>query len=186
MLQLAPNVKTRFEIASRKLRDNVMVKRWVSNDYRVKVDLLEEVRAYEVAKGFKPDYIIFDWLGASTEELGANNGVRNSLKAKSYEIDELAKQENITILYYMQAGEQYKNERYINQAHVDECKTAGQKAAAVIGWSALPNKGDGTQLASNGVHQDQQTMSVGKSRFGKGGFFGVMRKFAVQAFDFPK
>lgn len=185
-LIMAPVVQARFDLATERMRSNIRVKRWVNEDFNVILDLKSEIQEFEQAMGAPPAYIIFDWLGASTTELASNNGVRNSLKSKAYQMDAVAKQNNLTILFYMQAGERYKNERFINQEHVDECKGAAAKCPAVIGWSFLPNKGDGTQVASNGVHQDQQFMSVGKSRFGKGGFFQFKRNYGVQKMEFPK
>jgi KaiC/GvpD/RAD55 family RecA-like ATPase len=185
-LLLSPGVQARFDLAAKKMRENVLVKRWIGEEFNLVLDLKAEIAEFERKNGFPPHYIIFDWLGASTEELGSANGVRNSLKSKAYQMDQLAKQTSTTVLFYMQAGEQYKSERFINQSHVDECKGAAAKCAAVIGWSFLPNKGDGVQLAANGVHQDLQFMSVGKSRFGKGGFFQVRRNFAIQRYEFPK
>lgn len=185
-LTLSPTVKGKFDMVVSKLRSHIRVKRWQNEDYDLKLDLSSEIKSFEELMGKPPAYIIFDWLGASSTELGAANGVRNALKAKSFEMDQVAKGQNISILFFMQAGEQFKGERFINQAHVDECKTCGFKSPAVIGWSFLPNKGDGTQLASNGVHQDLQFLSVGKSRFGPGGWFQFKRNFAIQRFEFPK
>lgn len=185
-LIMSPPVKIKYDMVVNKLRSLIRVKRWENEDYDLKLDLTEEIKAFESSMGKQPAYVIFDWLSASSTELGANNGVRNALKAKSYEMDQVAKKNNLSLMFFMQASEQYRNERFINQSHVDECKTCGFKTPAVIGWSALPNKGDGTQLASNGTHLDAQFMSVGKSRFGPGGWFGFKRNYAVQRMEFPR
>lgn len=185
-LVLPPPAKAKFDMAVKKMQENLLVKRWIAEDYNIEIDLAAEVQSFKERMGCMPHYIIFDWLGASMAELTSSNGLRNSLKAKAFAMDKVAKRSNITVLFSMQVGEQYKAERYINQSHVDECKGAAMKCAAVLGWSFMPNKGDGTSLASNGVHSDLQFFSIGKSRFGTGGFFQVKRNFAVQSFIWPK
>ena len=131
---------------------------------------------------FKPDLLIFDWLGGGLKE-SANIDRRLQLENSAHHLARVCKSLDVAVLCLAQLnGKQSSGCKYPTNEMLHECKTTPHRMTNSIYISSLRTSEDEETLS----YLNEQFVNVDKTRKGTTGKFSILRDFRYQRFLTPQ
>jgi archaellum biogenesis ATPase FlaH len=156
---------------------------WIGKDKIVNADLNPELDdlAEDTENAFKPDVLIFDWIGGALSK-NSKEELRFLYLAAANHLHDLAKRRDrdMCVIMFAQLNKRQATGFRCDSTMLAECKTMPDQATNAIYISSKRTEvGD---CNDKEIYEEIQTINVDKARKGPGGCFKVRRDFTFQRF----
>lgn len=136
------------------------------------------------ANGWKPDILIFDWLGGALEQSNDPDRTRLIYKQAADDFVLLCRTQNYAGVMTMQLAQgMATDKRDIKVNTLSECKHCADRMHGFIGISGIHDRTEMESQMRKPRLQRIQFMYVDKARTGPGGSVRVVQNFALQRFE---
>lgn len=179
---LRPTQRNRYTSLMEILSNKIDFVDWSSSALATR-DLPILLDKYAQAKGYNPEFVVFDWIGGATDKSNLNF-FRLQYQQQADYLAEFADTSQSVVFFTAQASPSAYKNKIVSGEDAAENKTLQARCFGTLGLSALKRRDLGDESSVQNTYEERQYISATKLRHGSGGTRAVMRDFRFQRLKF--
>lgn len=179
---LRPTQRNRYTSLMDILSNKIDFVDWSSSALATR-DLPILLDKYAQAKGYNPEFVVFDWIGGATDKSNLNF-FRLQYQQQADYLAEFADTSQSVVFFTAQASPSAYKNKIVSGEDAAENKTLQARCFGTLGLSALKRRDLGDESSVQNTYEERQYISATKLRHGSGGTRAVMRDFRFQRLKF--